>query len=225
MALVFMAPALRVGMDRIRFVTHDIGGGFGNKVIMHTYLLICCLLARKLGRPVHWTEMAHRNHMANSHGNERWFQDIEVAVQNDGTVLGYRMKATRRLRRLPAVRADRLRRLVAGDDRLLPHPQRPRRLRAGVHEQVAVSDRTAAISRLQHLWFVERMLDIVGHELGIDPVEMRKRNYVRADEMPYTTVNGCVYDSGDYARASTSPWSSSLRGRPRAAAAASPAAS
>src|SRR4029077_15114198 len=44
----------------------------------------------------------------------------------------------------------------------------------------------------------ERMMDIVAHELDLDPIEVRKRNYIRADEMPYTTPNGCVYDSGDY---------------------------
>ena len=53
---------------------------------------------------------------------------------------------------------------------------------------------------MQHLWFTERVMDIVAHELELDPVEVRKRNYVRAEEMPYTTPNGCVYDSGDYAR-------------------------
>ena len=54
-------------------------------------------------------------------------------------------------------------------------------------------------SRMQHLWFTERVIDIVAHELGLDPVDVRKRNYIKADEMPYTTPNGCVYDSGDYA--------------------------
>ena len=53
---------------------------------------------------------------------------------------------------------------------------------------------------MQHLWFTERVIDIVAHELDLDPVEVRKRNYIRADEMPYETPNGCVYDSGDYAR-------------------------
>jgi CO/xanthine dehydrogenase Mo-binding subunit len=53
---------------------------------------------------------------------------------------------------------------------------------------------------MQHLWLTERIIDIVAHELGLDPVEVRKRNYIRSDEMPYTTPNGCVYDSGDYAR-------------------------
>ena len=54
-------------------------------------------------------------------------------------------------------------------------------------------------SRMQHLWFTERVIDIVASELELDPVEVRKRNYIRAEEMPYTTPNGCVYDSGDYA--------------------------
>ena len=55
-------------------------------------------------------------------------------------------------------------------------------------------------SRMQQLWLTERICDIVASELGLDPVEVRKRNYVRSDEMPYETPNGCVYDSGDYAR-------------------------
>ena len=53
---------------------------------------------------------------------------------------------------------------------------------------------------MQHLWLTERIIDIVAHELDLDPVEIRKRNYVRTDEFPWTTPNGCVYDSGDYAR-------------------------
>ena len=55
-------------------------------------------------------------------------------------------------------------------------------------------------SRMQQLWLTERICDLVAHELGLDPVEVRKKNYVRTDEMPYKTPNGCVYDSGDYAR-------------------------
>ncbi len=53
---------------------------------------------------------------------------------------------------------------------------------------------------MQHLWFTERVIDIVAHELDLDPVEVRKRNYIRAEDMPYETPNGCVYDSGDYAQ-------------------------
>src|SRR5256885_15753120 len=53
---------------------------------------------------------------------------------------------------------------------------------------------------MQHLWFTERMIGIVAHELGLDPVDVRKRNYVKAEDMPYETPNGCIYDSGDYAK-------------------------
>jgi 2-furoyl-CoA dehydrogenase large subunit len=200
MALVFMAPALRTSMDRIRFVTHDIGGGFGNKVIFHTYLLICCLLARKLGRPVHWTEWRTDNHTANTHGNERWFRDVEVAVRHDGTILGYRMKAIDDCGAYP--RYEPIGCVVWAQVTTGCYGIR------NVHvdfEQVCTNKSPCGpnrgYSRLQHLWFVERMLDIVGHELGLDPVEVRKRNYVQPEEMPYETVNGCIYDSGDYPRA------------------------
>src|SRR5207248_10251509 len=55
-------------------------------------------------------------------------------------------------------------------------------------------------SRMQHLWFTERVIDIVARELELDPVEVRKRNYIRVEDMPYETPNGCIYDSGDYAQ-------------------------
>src|SRR5438034_4648964 len=53
---------------------------------------------------------------------------------------------------------------------------------------------------MQHLWLTERVIDLVAQELELDPVEVRKRNYVKTEEMPYETPNGCVYDSGDYAK-------------------------
>src|SRR6185436_17822180 len=55
-------------------------------------------------------------------------------------------------------------------------------------------------SRMQHLWFTERVIDIVAQELSFDPVEIRKRNFIQPEQMPYETPNGCVYDSGDYPR-------------------------
>src|SRR5207237_10654831 len=53
---IWMAPALRVGIDKLRFVTQDIGGAFGNKICLHPQFVACCLLARKLKRPIQWTE-------------------------------------------------------------------------------------------------------------------------------------------------------------------------
>ena len=90
---IWMAPALRTGIDKLRFVTQDIGGGFGNKICLHPQYVVLCLLARKLARPVQWTEWRTDQHTANAHGNERTFLDIEVAVKADGTMTGFKVRA------------------------------------------------------------------------------------------------------------------------------------
>src|SRR5437667_69445 len=90
---IWMAPALRVGIDKLRFVSQDIGGGFGNKITLHPQYTACCLLARKLNRPVQWTEWRTDQHTANTHGNERTFLDVTVPVKADGTMLGFSVRA------------------------------------------------------------------------------------------------------------------------------------
>jgi CO/xanthine dehydrogenase Mo-binding subunit len=198
-AIIMMAPALRIGMDKLRFVSQDIGGGFGNKICTHVQLVAMCLLARKLNRPVQWTEWRTDQHMANSHGNERVFLDVEVPVKADGTMLGFRAQfvddcgAYCRYEPLGCIIWSQV----------TPGVYRWRNIRVDF-TQVCTNKSPVGpnrgYSRMQHLWFTERVIDIVGRELGIDPVEIRKRNYIRASEMPYETPNGCVYDSGDYAR-------------------------
>ncbi|HET7045155.1 MAG TPA: xanthine dehydrogenase family protein molybdopterin-binding subunit [Gaiellaceae bacterium] len=197
-AAIMMGPAMRCGLDKLRFVTQDIGGGFGNKITSHPQLTAICLLARKLNRPVQWTEWRTDFHLSMSHGNERWFHDTEVAVKNDGTLLGYRTKALDDAGAF--TRYEPLGGVIWAQ--VTPGMYRWRNIRLDFSQVVtnkAPCSPNRGYSRMQHLWFIERMIDIVGNELGIDPVEMRKRNYVRSDEMPYTTPNGCVYDSGDYA--------------------------
>jgi 2-furoyl-CoA dehydrogenase large subunit len=197
-AAIMMGPAMRVGLDKLRFVTQDIGGGFGNKITSHPQLVVCCLLARKLNRPVQWTEWRTDFHLSMSHGNERWFRDTEVAVKNDGTLLGFRTKA---LDDAGAwLRYEPLGGVIWAQ--VTPGMYRWRHIELEF-TQVATNKAPVSpnrgYSRMQHLWFTERVIDIVARELGLDPVEVRKRNYVRAEDMPYETPNGCVYDSGDYA--------------------------
>jgi CO/xanthine dehydrogenase Mo-binding subunit len=197
-AAIMMGPAMRVGLDKLRFVTQDIGGGFGNKITSHPQLVVCCLLARKLNRPVQWTEWRTDFHLSMSHGNERWFQDTEVAVKDDGTLLGFRTKA---LDDAGAwLRYEPLGGVIWAQ--VTPGMYRWRHIELDF-TQVATNKAPVSpnrgYSRMQHLWFTERVIDIVAKELGLDPVEVRKKNYVRAEDMPYETPNGCVYDSGDYA--------------------------
>jgi 2-furoyl-CoA dehydrogenase large subunit len=198
-AAIWMGPALRVPLDRLRFVSQDIGGGFGNKITTHNYLTACCLLARKLRRPIQWTEWRTDQHSANAHGNERWFHEIEIAVMNDGTMLGFKVRALDDCGAFP--RYEPLGCIIWAQ--VTPGLYRWRNIRVDFTQVVTNKSPVApnrGYSRMQQLWLTERIVDLVAHELGLDPVEVRKKNYVRTDEMPYTTPNGCVYDSGDYAR-------------------------
>jgi CO/xanthine dehydrogenase Mo-binding subunit len=197
-AAIMMGPAIRTGLDKLRFVTQDIGGGFGNKITSHPQLVAMCLLARKLNRAIQWTEWRTEFHLTMSHGNERFFQGTEVAVKDDGTLLGFR---TRALDDAGAfTRYEPLGGVIWAQ--VTPGMYRWRNIRLDFTQVVtnkAPCSPNRGYSRMQHLWFTERVIDIVASELELDPVEVRKLNYIRADEMPYTTPNGCVYDSGDYA--------------------------
>jgi 2-furoyl-CoA dehydrogenase large subunit len=196
---IWMGPALRCGLDKLRFVTQDIGGGFGNKICLHPYFVACCVLARKLNRPVQWTEWRSDQHMANAHGNERTFLDVTVPVKADGTMLGFSMRAIDDCGAFP--RYEPLGAIIWAQ--VTPGCYRWQNIRVAFTQVVTNKSPVSpnrGYSRMQHLWLTERIVDIVAAELGLDPVEVRKRNYIRAEEMPYTTPNGCVYDSGDYAR-------------------------
>ena len=164
-AAIMMGPAMRTGLDKLRFVTQDIGGGFGNKITSHPQLVACCLLARKLGRPVQWTEWRTDFHMSMSHGNERWFHETEVAVENDGTLLGFSTKA---LDDAGAwLRYEPLGGVIWAQ--VTPGMYKWRNIRVDF-TQVATNKAPVSpnrgYSRMQHLWFTERVIDIVAHELG-----------------------------------------------------------
>ena len=196
---IWMAPALRTPLDKLRFVTHDIGGAFGNKICLHPYYVALCLLARKLGRPIQWTEWRTDQHTANAHGNERWFQNVEVAVKADGTMLGFNVKALDDCGAFP--RYEPLGCIIWAQ--VTPGCYAWRNIRVDftqVTTNKAPVSPNRGYSRMQHLWLTERIIDIVASELELDPVAVRKLNYVRAEQMPYETPNGCVYDSGDYGR-------------------------
>jgi CO/xanthine dehydrogenase Mo-binding subunit len=196
---IWMAPALRVGTDKLRFVTGDIGGGFGNKICLHPHFVVLCLMARKLGRPVQWTEWRTDQHTANAHGNERTFLDVEVAVRSDGTMTGFKVRAVDDCGAFP--RYEPLGCVIWAQ--VTPGCYTWQNIRVDF-TQVCTNKSPVSpnrgYSRMQHLWLTERIIDIVAAELDLDPVEVRKRNYVKAEQMPYETPNGCVYDSGDYAR-------------------------
>jgi CO/xanthine dehydrogenase Mo-binding subunit len=198
-AAQFLAPALGVRIDQIHIQTYDIGGSFGIKITNYPYMAICALVSRKCaGAPVKWVETRTEHMLASAHGNERTFLDTRVALDPCGVITAIESRHIDDCGAYP--RYEPLGCIIWAQ--VLPGPYRFRNLRvdfAQVCTNKCPVGPNRGYSRMQHLWFLERVLDLCGHELGIPSDQMRLRNYIRKDEFPYTTPNGCIFDSGDYA--------------------------
>ena len=195
-----LSMAMGVRMEQMRFQSHDIGGSFGIKINNYVYMAVCALASRKAGgRPVKWIETRTEHMQASAHGNERTFLDTRVALDDDGRILAI---DTRHLDDCGAYpRYEPLGCIIWAQ--VLPGVYRFRNYRVDFTQVVSNKCPVApnrGYSRLQHLWFLERVIDLCGHALGIPADEIRLRNYIRPEEFPYTTPNGCVYDSGNYPR-------------------------
>ena len=197
-AIQFLAAHLNVHIDRIRVETFDIGGSFGIKITSYPQMSICALASKKAGgRPVKWVETRSEHMTSSAHGNERTFRDTRVALDKDGVITAI---ASRHIDDCGAYpRYEPLGCVIWSQ--VFPGVYRFKNARIDFSQ--AVTNKcpvgpNRGYSRMQHLWFLERLVDICAHELGIPADEMRLRNYIRPEEMPYTTPNGCVYDSGNY---------------------------
>ncbi len=198
-AAQFLSPALGVGIDQILMKSFDIGGGFGIKITNYPYMAVCALASRKAGgRPVKWAETRTEHMQASAHGNERTFFDTRVGLDKNGVITAIDSRHVDDCGAYP--RYEPLGCVIWAQ--VLPAAYRVKNVRIDMNQVVTNKcpvGPNRGYSRMQQLWFMERLLDICGHTLGIPTDEMRQRNYIRKDEMPYTTPNGCVYDSGDYA--------------------------
>ncbi len=196
-----VALALGVPENKMRWIVPtDIGGGFGTKTGMYPYIALITLAAKKTGMTVKWIEDRREHLLASSTGTDR-VTYMEAAVKKDGTILALKDKAmdnTGGYIRPPepgcAYRstgnhtgAYQIRNLdrevmVVGTNKSLTAPNRG--------------------YTCQELYFsVERMVDMVAAELGMDPAEVRFKNFIRPEQFPYTTATGGVYDAGNYPKA------------------------
>jgi CO/xanthine dehydrogenase Mo-binding subunit len=198
-AAQFLSPALGVRIDQMRMQSIDIGGGFGIKITNYPYMAICALASRKMrGRPVKWIETRTEHMLASAHGNERTFLNTRVALDASGVITAIDSTHIDDCGAYP--RYEPLGCIIWAQ--VLPGAYRIKNMRIDFSQTVTNKcpvGPNRGYSRMQHLWFLERVMDICGHELGMSNDVIRERNYIRKDEFPYTTPNGCVYDSGNYA--------------------------
>jgi carbon-monoxide dehydrogenase large subunit len=202
----FVQQGLTVALDlpphKIRVIAPDLGGGFGTKASGYPEDALIPIAAIVLGRPVKWIEDRHEHMMAAAHARHQVHR-IRLAARRDGTILGVRDE----------IRLDLGAYNVWGI--VLPYntvahligPHRIRNMRVDV--QAVVTHKTPnapyrGAGRPETVFAMDRAVDRLADTLGIDPADIRRRNYIRADElpydfgMPYRDGNPLVYDSGDF---------------------------
>ncbi len=191
--------ALTTGLpeQKLRVVAPDVGGGFGSKLNVYAEEVIALVLAKRLGRPVKWTESRSEGYQATIHGRDQ-IQDVAVAADSDGRLRGLRvdLKAdmgaylqlvTPGVPLLGAFMYPAIYKMDAYDFRC-----------TGVFTTKTPTDAYRGAGRPEATFAIERIMDELAVELGMDPLAVRRRNWITHDEFPFDTIAGLTYDSGNY---------------------------
>ncbi len=185
---------------KVRVVAPDVGGGFGGKLQVTPEELIAFTVAGKLGKPVKYTESRSDSLVSAHHGRDM-IQDVELAARRDGTVLGLRVKLIANMGAylgLVGPGVPLLGGFMYGGIYKFP----AYRLECtGVFTTTTFTDAYRGAGRPEATYAVERLMDELAVELGMDPLEVRRHNWIDTAEFPFTTSAGLTYDSGDYAAA------------------------
>ncbi|MHB2024928.1 MAG: xanthine dehydrogenase family protein molybdopterin-binding subunit [Mycobacteriales bacterium] len=194
---VMMSLTTGIPEHKLRVVAPDVGGGFGSKLDFYAEEVLAVLVARALGRPVKWTESRSENYLATIHGRDQ-IQDLSMALDADGRIRGLKVELTADMGAylqlvtpgiplLGGFLYNGVYKMDAYDFRC-----------TGVFTTKTPTDAYRGAGRPEATFAIERLMDEAAAELGMDPLELRRRNWVRHEEFPYTTVTGMVYDTGNY---------------------------
>ncbi|HLH47173.1 MAG TPA: xanthine dehydrogenase family protein molybdopterin-binding subunit [Acidimicrobiales bacterium] len=191
-----------LGMEaaRVRVIAPHVGGAFGAKAGVGPEHLVVAAAARRLGRPVAWTETRSENLVATPHGRGQ-VDYVEMGFDGDGHITGLRCRVVADAGAYAGFGGA----LAIGPTRMMA--QGVYRIPKLRYEVVSALTNTTPMGafrgagRPEAAAFLERTMDVAAAELGIDPVELRRRNLIAPDAFPFRTLTGIEYDSGDYARA------------------------
>ncbi|MGN6460524.1 MAG: xanthine dehydrogenase family protein molybdopterin-binding subunit [Pseudolabrys sp.] len=190
-AFVGMAPE-----NKLRVIAPDVGGGFGSKIFIYPEEVVCLWAARRTGRPVKWTGDRSEAFVTDAHGRDH-VTHAEMAFDGEGKVLGLRVKTTANLGAYMSTFSSSVptylyATLLSGQYAI---PQIYCEV-AAVYTNTVPVDAYRGAGRPEATFVVERLMEVGARELGIEPPELRKRNFVRA--FPHQTPVIMNYDSGDY---------------------------
>jgi carbon-monoxide dehydrogenase large subunit len=194
-----LARHLNLPENHVRVIAPDMGGGFGPKCVLYPEELAVCAAARRLGRPVKWTSDRVEDLQATIHGREQRIE-IRAAASADGRVRAVRadVRASNGAYAVWPYTAG-LDSGQASENVTGPYtiPCYERRVRAVVTNKAPMGP-YRGVGRVLAAFSIERVMDVLAARLGLDPLEIRRRNLVR--EFPYTTATGLRFESGDYLR-------------------------
>ena len=191
----WLAIVLGVPEARLRVVAPDVGGGFGSKLNVYAEEALALALAKRLGRPVKWTEERSEGYLATIHGRDQW-QEMEYAADEDGKIRAVRAKLV--------VGLGAYLQLVTAGTPILggwvyggPYDIEAYSLEVvGAFTSATPTDAYRGAGRPEATFLIERTIDALARKLEMDPVELRRRNFIT--EFPYTLASGLQIDSGDF---------------------------
>jgi aerobic carbon-monoxide dehydrogenase large subunit len=188
---------IHIPENKLRVVAPEVGGGFGSKLNLYAEEAVVSHLAMRLDRPIKWIEGRRENAAATIHGRDQ-IGDYEIAIQKDGTVLAIRSKTIADvgsyLQLLTPAIPTLTGIMLCGCYKL----KAVRMDVTGVHTNKMSTDAYRGAGRPEAAYAIERIMDLVASELGLDPVQVRLKNMPDSTQFPFKTATGLLYDSGDY---------------------------
>ncbi len=196
--LLMGAYVLGIPEHKLRVISPDVGGGFGSKIFHYAEEAIVTWASKRVSRPVKWTADRSESFMSDAHGRDH-ITHAELALSKDGDFLGLRVRTKANLGAYistfgPSVPTILYATLLAGTYKT---PAIYCEVQAMFTNTVPV-DAYRGAGRPEAAYLLERLVDRAARETGIDPVEIRRRNFIPADGFPYQTPVALEYDSGDY---------------------------
>ena len=193
------ATVLRLPEHAVRVISPDTGGEFGIKGTGYPEAIILAFLSKKIDRPVKWAGDRMENLLACAHAHEQRVH-VSVAAGGDGKVLGIRSKVLvdQGAHCLGATSAG-LEPMTTGQSIVGPYRIENYLCQAyGILTNKCPGGPYRGVGTIQGVFVIERIMDMIAQALGMDPAEVRDRNFIQPDELPYNTAAGRLYDSGDY---------------------------
>lgn len=184
-----------VETDRVRVVCRDVGGGFGTRNLMFREFVLVVWAARKIGRPVKWTGDRSQAFLSDPYGRDL-MSSAELAIDSDGRFIGLRLSNIANIGSHP-LHFVPLARGAAVANGVYDIPAIHVRLQAVYTNTVPTSTYRGA-GRPEAIFIIERLIETAAREIGVDRIELRRRNLISSIALPYLTMTGTRYDSGAF---------------------------